>query len=63
MSLTRPHENEKKFFIKEFQNLSNYYPQLTLQETINLANRQLESEQKIYNNYSKLKKWLHPNYI
>ena len=52
MSLTRPHENEKKFFIKEFQNLSNFYPQLTLQETINLANRQLESEQKIYNNYT-----------
>ena len=63
MSLTRPNENEKKFFIKEFQNLANFYPHLTLQETMNLATRQLESEQKIYNNYSKLKKWLHPNFV
>ena len=58
MSLTRPHENEKKFFIKEFQNLSNFYPQLTLQETINLSNRQLESEQKIYNYANLMTSWL-----
>ena len=50
MSLSRPEENEKKFFIKEFQNLINWYPHLTLQESINLTNRTLEREKKQLNN-------------
>jgi len=63
MSLSRPEENEKKFFIKEFQNLLNWYPHLTLQETINLSNRTLEREKKQHPHFTKLKKWLHPDFI
>ena len=57
MSLSRPHENEKKFFIQKFKHLANWYPHLTLDETVKLT----QDQEKIkYPNYSKLKKWIHP---
>lgn len=60
MSLSRPHENEKKFFIQELKHLINSYPHLTLQETINLSLRKLDQEKIKFPNYTKLKKWIHP---
>tara|TARA_B100000161_G_scaffold206292_1_gene151396 strand:- start:796 stop:1065 length:270 start_codon:yes stop_codon:yes gene_type:complete len=60
MSLSRPHENEKKFFIQSFKHLANWYPHLTLDETMKLALSKLDQEQKSYPNYSSLKVWQHP---
>ena len=60
MSLSRPHENEKKFFIQSFKHLANWYPHLTLDETVKLTLKRLDQEQKNYPNYSSLKVWQHP---
>jgi len=60
MSLSRPHENEKKFFIQKFKHLANWYPHLTLDETVKLTLSQLDQEKINYPNYTKLKKWIHP---
>ena len=34
MAFNRPDENEKKLFIEKFSHLSNWFPHLTLEETI-----------------------------
>ena len=60
MSLSRPHENEKKFFIRTFKHLANWYPHLTIDETVKLALAQLDQEKISYPNYSSLKVWQHP---
>ena len=60
MSLSRPHENEKKFFIQKFKHLANWYPHLTLDETIKLSLSQLDQEKQKFPNYSSLKVWQHP---
>ena len=60
MSLSRPHENEKKFFIRSFKHLANWYPNLTLDQTMKLALRKLHQEQQSYTDYSKLKVWQPP---
>jgi len=60
MSLTRPDENEKKFFIKTFKDLSNWSPHLTLNETIKLTQEKLKREKQNYPQQTKLKKWVHP---
>jgi hypothetical protein len=60
MSLSRPHENEKKFFIRTFKHLANWYPHLTIDETVKLTLKRLENEQQVYPNFSSLKVWQHP---
>ena len=60
MSLSRPHENEKKFFIQRCKHLANWFPHLTLEETIKLALAKLDQEKISYPNYSSLKVWQHP---
>ena len=60
MSLSRPHENEKKFFIQRCKHLANWFPHLTLEETIKLALAKLDQEKINYPNYSSLKVWQHP---
>ena len=34
MAFNRPDENEKKLFIEKFSHLTNWFPHLTLEETI-----------------------------
>tara|TARA_R100000231_G_scaffold40400_1_gene35243 strand:- start:408 stop:602 length:195 start_codon:yes stop_codon:yes gene_type:complete len=63
MSLTRPDENEKKFFIKSFQDLTNWSPHLTLNETIKLTQEKLNREKQNHPHQTKLEKWLHPDFI
>ena len=60
MSLSRPHENEKKFFIQTFKHLANWYPNLTMNETIKLTLAKLEREKQNFPKYSCLKVWQHP---
>jgi len=62
MSLSRPDENEKKFFIKNFQELTNWSPNLTLSETIKLTQEKLNREKQKHPQETKLKKWLHPDF-
>tara|TARA_R100001591_G_scaffold56637_1_gene66273 strand:- start:276 stop:479 length:204 start_codon:yes stop_codon:yes gene_type:complete len=59
MSLTRPDENEKQFFIKHFKELTNWSPHLTLNETIKLTQEKLNREKQKHPQETKLKKWLH----
>ena len=63
MSLTRPDENEKQFFIKHFKELTNWSPHLTLSETIKLTQEKLNREKQNYPQQTKLNKWLHPDFI
>ena len=46
--------------IRSFKHLANWYPNLTLDETMKLALRKLHQEQQTYTDYSKLKVWQHP---
>ena len=48
----------RKFFIRSLH-LANWYPNLTLDETMKLALRKLHQKQT-YTDYSKLKVWQHP---
>ena len=63
MSLSRPDENEKQFFIKHFKELTNWSPHLTLSETIKLTQEKLNREKQNHPEQTKLGKWLHPDFI